>query len=117
MRSILKTFLLAAVGTGLVIATSLSLSAQELRPLAVTDTGGEIGFETIYQDEVEKGGTTKQDFEEILMKETVSYWNKGYIYHPNFFEFDAGFTFGLSQEQERGTFNDNDHKEFICKII
>jgi hypothetical protein len=101
------------VGTSLVIASSPSLSAQELRPIAITDSGGEVAFETIYQNDVQEGETTKQEFEEILMKETVSYWSKGYIYHPNFFEFDIGLTFGLSQEQERGTFQDDDNAEFI----
>jgi len=113
MRHMLKIFLGAAAGTGLVIATSLSSSAQELRPIAITDAGGEIALETIYQNETQDGKTTKQDFEEILMKETFSYWSKGYIYHPNFFDFDAGFTFGLSQEWERGTFEDDDTAEFV----
>jgi hypothetical protein len=113
MRSPQKTVVQVTAWLALLIFSPQIAQAQELRPFAITDYGGEASFEVLYQTEVAESETRDQEFEELTMKETVGVWSKGYIYHPDLLEFDAGFDLGLSQERETGEVEEDRSSDLI----
>jgi hypothetical protein len=107
MRSLQRTSAEIVAGLALLFITSAGTQAEELRPLAITDYGGELAFEFLYETETAEGETRDQEFKEQTYLETVGVWAKGYIYHPNLLDFDIGLKFGLGQERESGDFGED----------
>ena len=74
--------------------------AYGVKTLELTDFGGhtELVVRHTERDQESKLGSTKSRSEETIFEESVSLETKGFVLHPNLFEFGLGGVFGLVQE-------------------
>lgn len=104
---IIRGILLLAAGMGLVVLSANSAWTEEIKPIEFRDFKGELAFEYLSETETIKGDTVDYDSRESIYEETVGLYTKGYIYHPNLFDFDLGLRVGLDQDYEKGTYEEN----------
>ncbi|MBN1475535.1 hypothetical protein JXA47_02160 [Candidatus Sumerlaeota bacterium] len=107
-RSCASPWLLSAPGALLALALAQGIAAQnhrdlrrvEPQPFAVTDWGGELGFEFIWRRE-EQTSDRGNDFSRELRRfeECIELTAEGFVYHPLFIEYDALVRFGLLQHR------------------
>ena len=81
-----------------------------VRPLAITERSGEIGFESLYTSEEQKrDGSDSLKMSNTSFQEYLLYRLNGYVYHPRFLDFRTQIKLGLLQQSiERTGGLDND---------
>jgi hypothetical protein len=114
MKLNVGTSLLAlAMAMGVILSSSTGM-AEELNSIAFTDFKGEAAFEYFHEAETYETETIESESRETIYTETVRLWTKGYIYHPNLFDFNLGVKLGLDQEsEEKDSFEDNRNSELL----
>lgn len=82
------------------------LSAARIRPLAISNPGGFIGFSWEREDNTRENQSTGEPVkdDDRSLTENFGFGMDGYIYHPRFIEFTTDGEWVFKQETESGTF-------------
>jgi hypothetical protein len=84
-----------------------------VKPFAITERSGEIGFEADYLSETQKvDGGDSLEFSNRSLQEYLLYRLNGYVYHPRLVDFRTRFKIGLLQQsidRTGGSFEGDDN--------
>ena len=89
-------------------------------PLAVTDRGGETGFELDYLSERQRRrGSDEVRFSNLSLEEYVRFGFDGYAYHPRLLDFRTRFKVGFLQQtiERSGGRRDDDGKQSFSTFL